>query len=523
MVEENTKYIAEAWIDNEQEEAFKKSFLQNLIDQLQHHKTDGENAGFDADTVDGMHYCQIVDVFDDKIQDFMGSFSIGKVLFSQDRENKDYYIGFEGVKLYIEDEEYENDYKKLPWINNNEIIDSNYVNGIPNLKQVFDSLYVSLQDDILRLENLIDTNTSAISDFESITERIDSDGKFNADSVNGIRFFIMHETDYAELDSTYKNDPRNVFIIRDDQTPLPQDVLDAQQYTLPIGEGYYQFQVNTDTKKLQFRHNYEEENVWHDLALLSDFYDEDYFYQLIAQLLGGEQSYLLNPESVAGALEQIEISDIDNWEKYFPDPKETFPVGAFVGNKNNNPTLMRSEFIDSGTGNELFINLNDLGIANIVSDLNSLTTQINNPTTGLTALNNNLSSLKNGSTSTISKLDESIQSLNANIVTLNTKLNNIAGNWKHSKYGDSDLWYNPDLKLAYYQLDITVNYNKNNINSWVDTKKTLPYKPKAALRVVSSPYTIVSFGYDGAIKYRTSYDKSASNFNLFAAALYPYQ
>ena len=151
MVEENTKYIAEAWIDDGKEEDFKKSFLQNFIDQLQHHKVDGEGVGFDADTVDGMHYCQIVDVFDDKIKDFISSFSVGKVVFNQNQ--RDYFIGFDGVKLYIEGLDGYEDYQTLSWIKDDPITPA------PDLKGVFESLYQELVD----VKNELDSKISHVS------------------------------------------------------------------------------------------------------------------------------------------------------------------------------------------------------------------------------------------------------------------------------------------------------------------------------------------------------------------------
>ena len=53
-VENNSKYIAEAWIDNGEEQSFKESYLNSLIEQYQ-----GEGNGFDADTVDGKHWDDI--------------------------------------------------------------------------------------------------------------------------------------------------------------------------------------------------------------------------------------------------------------------------------------------------------------------------------------------------------------------------------------------------------------------------------------------------------------------------------
>ena len=221
MVEENTKYIAEAWIEDGKEEDFKKSFLQNFIDQLQHHKIDGEGAGFDADTVDGMHYCQIIDAFDDKIKDFMTEFSIGKVLFNKSQSN--YFIGFDGVKLYIEDiDGYEN-YQTLPWI------DDDPITPVPDLKEVFISLY----NEVIEIQNELHEEIEEISEsfadfknksqplFDKFDSHLDGDDLV-ADSVNGLRFYLIHRSDYDELDSDEKNNPRHVYIIKDDDFIIPE-------------------------------------------------------------------------------------------------------------------------------------------------------------------------------------------------------------------------------------------------------------------------------------------------------------
>ena len=93
--ENNRKYIAEAWIGNKEEEEFKKSYLNSLIRQWQGHLN-----GFDADTVDGFHKEDILKAIDDETKELLKSFYIGKTFFSKSNETIQYFLGFEGIKLY---------------------------------------------------------------------------------------------------------------------------------------------------------------------------------------------------------------------------------------------------------------------------------------------------------------------------------------------------------------------------------------------------------------------------------------
>lgn len=520
MVEENTKYIAEAWIEDEKEEDFKKSFLQSFVDQLQHHKVDGEGAGFDADTVDGMHYCQIIDVFDDKIKDFINTFSIGNVLFNQNQKN--YFIGFDGVKLYIEDiDGYEN-YYTLPWI------EDDMITPAPDLKGVFVSLYnkvIKIQGELDdKIEDLATSLSDLQEEYAESSAIINShliDGDLYADSINGLRFYLVHQSDYDALSSDEKNNPRHVYIIKDDDVDIPQDLLEETHNTAPISN-LYEFRINVTDSYLQYRHEQEVEGVWHDIAPLSDFYNETAISNLLVDVLGGDQDYPLRPNSVRNALEQIPLDSINNW----PKSKDTYVIGGYYGDKDNNPTLMEADYANQA--GYKFINLNNIKTTienEIISKANELTTSINQNADNIAALSANITNLKEGDDSPITKLSNDITNLRTSINYLTTQLSNI-NTWHHSKHwknNDSDLYYNPYLGLAYFQSQMTVNYNVNNKRTWLELKGyTLPKKPKADIRVVTSPWTIMQFHITGKVTYYTTYDKSTSSLSLVGAALYPY-
>ena len=517
MVEENTKYIAEAWIDDGKEEDFKKSFLQNFIDQLQHHKVDGEGVGFDADTVDGMHYCQIVDVFDDKIKDFISSFSVGKVVFNQNQ--RDYFIGFDGVKLYIEGLDGYEDYQTLSWIEDNPITPA------PDLKGVFESLYQELIDVKNELDLKIEETASSLSEFQEksqdLLDKVDANGDLKADSINGLRFYVIRESDYENLTNEEKNNPRHVYIIKDNDFVIPEDLLDEHENTAPISN-LYQFRVNTETSYLQYRHENEVEGVWHNIAPLGDFYDEEALLQLIIDILGGDQNYPLRPESVKAALEQIQFESINNW----PNIQDTYVVGGYYGNKNNNPTIMEADYTNQA--GYKYINLNDLKTS-IDEEINSKASEVmdfvNQNASDIVALSQNITNLRDGSDLSIDDLNNNITALNNNITRLTNQVSNIKDNWVHKSFwnGDGQLYYNEDLKLAYFRISMFLKYNSANKNTWLQVKgKTLPKIPRFDIRVVSTPWTVVKFDNNGGIYYYTNYENSINSLSVTGAALYPY-
>ena len=526
--ENNRKYIAEAWIDNGKEEDFKTSFLENLLDQLQHHKNIGDGEGFDADMVDGKHYCEIIQEFDDKINDFMNSFSIGKVFFSKDKS--EYEITFEGVKLFIpESDGYTESDRTLPWIDN----PYDPQDASPNLLEVFNSLYSNLSS---KLDDKV--NISDFEEVQSFTEALTGiqnkyqDGKFNADSVNGLRFHVLHQSDYDNLSVEEKESAYDVYIIKDNNYDIPEDLLAGQTNTAPIS-AYYEFRKNTREtddeppriiKIIEYHHQYEG-NVWHYMCDLDALYDEE----SIAIFLGDQDSnYELNSDSVIGAL-NAEGVDPEHLIKLASKDyvKGIYINGAYYTNENNTKTQVP---ITVDENNYRQLNLNPL--EDLLSEkINALKgSGYNNQT--LASLASNLSTLStkiNTAQSTINSLkgsgysNETLAGLNKSIKTLNNTINTL-GKWTHTTHhgGQSDLFYNDTLRLAFFQVQITVKHKGKNAHKWNDTGKTLPKKPLAAFRVPYGPSTTVRFDNDGKIYYYTISEKDDNSFALIAGGMYPY-
>lgn len=356
--ENNRKYIAEAWIDNKEEEEFKKSFLNALIDQIQ-----GHEKGFDADTVDGMHAQDILNAIQEATEHLLSDFYIGNTYFSNSEETRKYFLGFEAIKLYnIEADGTEDDEKKLPW--NSIIYDNEEGREIPDLHEVIEQLY-----NLLYIGDFSDptlTNYEIYNDFvndfnENYKDALITlqshfhNGLLNADSVNGLRFFIMSQTQYDELKhraelyeaqdegyEQYKGDYdklhsiHNVFIIRSEeeiiQAGYPEGIYTDNPDTV-ILDKYYKFRIadaveeGNEGKYLQYSHS-DEQYTWHDMCPTEDFLDEDFLVGEILKLLNENDNYKLNPEIVKEALTHIPVSDNTNIP-IVNYSKEKFITGAF--------------------------------------------------------------------------------------------------------------------------------------------------------------------------------------------------
>lgn len=359
--ENNRKYIAEAWVDNEKEQEFIKSYLQSLLEQWE-----GHGNGFDADTVDEMHWEDIQQTIIDMTQGFVDAFQIGYTKISSDAFQ--YYLGFEAIKLYnIDADGASNEDKQLPW--SSELYTER--DSIPNLHQVieklyelsyfgdseyfeeldeenpdctertnkcfYESLYKSFKNKITNLENRMDP-------LETLVNSKIINGNLDADTVNGIRFFIYTEEEYAALEESAaeydpesdENDPQaeqdyfklhsinNVFILTT-QEELIRNGYDGYYPNNPdiaVISRYYQFRVHTNevtsVKELQYKFESESENDWHYMCNVRDFLDEDEIRTKLIEILGSNTSYSLNPTAVLNAL-----------QGFIQVLKETYIKGAF--------------------------------------------------------------------------------------------------------------------------------------------------------------------------------------------------
>lgn len=452
--ENNRKYIAEAWIDDGTEEEMKKSFLKSLIEQMQGHLN-----GFDSDTVDGMHWEEvdgddgIKDYIDKKVVSLLSSFKIGITLFSGDKEDGQYYLGFDAIKLFDFDyyDEYDESNKKLPWTN---VFTEE--STVPTLLEVINELYeltIIKGDDDSPFssnkefyESLVETLTNMEEMYNLISPKIDkTQGTLNADTINGLRFFIYSEEQYEELktlasqyDSNGENTPEiegahkkitsinNIFIIRTEQEIIDAGFKDGIYAGNPdiLNFSYiYEFRVyvpeegSEEETTLQYRHQGTEE--WMDIAKAKDFIDPKAIAEAVIEQISNNTSYTLNSvpfnKAIAPFIETLRTKYIQGaFYKDETGAKKDIDVEKRYINSSD---TIGDRYLDLTEFQEWI----ETKISNAISAVNptieTINTNINNIKSRLTTVEASLSNVSNKSTT----LESEINTLKNRVGTLERK------------------------------------------------------------------------------------------------------
>ena len=405
--ENNRRYLAEAWIDEDKDEEFKKSFLENLLNQLEHHKTD--RTGFDADMLDGKHYCQISQEIDEKVEGLLKDFSIGNVYISNEN-GSNYILGFDAIKLFA-NPEYSDGYtpkdKTLPW-------DDTPRTTQTTLMQVFEELYEKVAAKVD--QNQYDTEVGAIESkvdaleevAETVSNSFNDDGSLNATTVNGIQFYILSETAYSQVPQSQKDDITNVFIVKPD-TEISSILDEDGNPKYPKGRvtrnsdiaeisSYYEFRIavkiDEDTgesqKWLQYRYEgsaperkdgetddewrARDEATWKDVDLAANFIDIETVENLIRNYMQAG-NYSLNPAIIKEAFNKIgrSGSGVDGFTKF---DSESGPVQFLLDN-----FISGVKYNNEKNPNEVLINLPNEGTSKYVDldvIVNKIETAVNN-------------------------------------------------------------------------------------------------------------------------------------------------
>ena len=335
--ENNRRYLAEAWIDEDKDEEFKKSFLENLLNQLEHHKADG--SGFDADMLDGKHYCEISKEIDEKVKGFLNDFSIGKVHISNEN-GSEYTLGFDAITLFAPVDGYDSEEKTLPW-------DDSPKETSTTLLEVFRELYEKVvakvdQDEYDEKIEEIENTIGPIQELtESISSSINEDGTINATTVNGVQIYILSESAYTRVPQSEKNDIRNVYIVKPDNevdlSVYPDGVITNNTNVAEISR-FYEFRVKEKESQetgvverwLQYRYEgtspereedeteeawqIRDDATWNDMAKTSDFLDNDLIQSNVINYLSNG-SYNLSPSAVKSAFQQIGTNGVEGFTK----------------------------------------------------------------------------------------------------------------------------------------------------------------------------------------------------------------
>ena len=539
-IENNWKYIAEAWIDNKEEEEFKKSFLNALIEQIQ-----GHEKGFDADTVDGKHWWEITQEIERATEDLLSDFYIGNTFFSNSLNIIKYFLGFEAIKLYnIEADGTPDERKQLPW--SSIIYDDEEGREIPDLYDVIEQLYkLTYFGDILTEEEIEALSPEQKEDLGSapylnksiyklflntlnehgdyiqyIRDTIGTkivNGLLNADSVNGLRFFILSQEQYDDLkekadifakaevdgyeeyENCYKKlyNIHNIFIIRTEEELIFAGYPDGRYTGNPdtvILDKYYKFRVGEGVEEghegnyLQYQHE-DNDGLWFDMCPTSDFLDQEYVDAEIINVLNNNDNYLLNPEVVRKALRQITpITDNTTDIPMVNYGREKFLAGGVYdyisdSNKKDIPIITNNKGLK-------YLNLTNLnnslkeGTNTVQTNLNNYKNQISGPTGELNSIRGSISqandlinSIKGGSNSSIQECCDRLDIIEEK---LSTFLDETYPNYKnlfkwenlykteewiqgnYSQNGNVSIYINRGLRLA----KVSVNTVIDKDNAW---------------------------------------------------------
>ena len=509
--ENNRKYIAEAWIGNKEEEEFKKSYLNSLIRQWQGHLN-----GFDADTVDGFHKEDILKAIDDETKELLKSFYIGKTFFSKSNETIQYFLGFEGIKLYnIQAEDTEDEDKQLPW--SNIIYDDEEGREIPNLldviRQLYNLTYFGEQYSGITNKEIYETFIERLDSIESsvlavegvLAGKIDIDGKLNADYVNGLRFFIYTPEQYQDLKDKAKiyddgeeedyesyegyskklHSINNIFIIKSRQEIIDGGYEDGVYPYNPDNAIIYKdyvFRVDNavdeghEGKYLQYSH--EDSSVWHDMCPVTDFFDVEFFTNQIINILDNESNYTLNPDAVKEALTHVEVSNDTVDIPLLNYARDNFVAGGIYDYVTDDDKItLPNNKIGQFTYLDLTSLVNDLkeDTQEVQNNLNEYKEEISGETGELTGIkgdvrtiNDNISDIRGGST-------KSIQDCWNKLDAIQTKLNKMVDEtfpeykrlhkWENlyttqewinssaTKSMNLTMWVNKGLGLAYVKIN----------------------------------------------------------------------
>lgn len=471
----NTKYIAELWIENEKEEEFKRHYLKSLLEQWQHHTED--NTGFDADMVDGMHWqgpSGIKQYIDDSVAPLLSSFYIGQTYFSNKLER--YFIGFEGVQLFGSGEAV---YTRFPW--EDDSVDYSGKDA-PEDKSTID-LYHALE--WLHLHKVdMETFNDLKTAFEELKTTFDwmydaiadniVDGQLSADAVNGISFWILTPEQYYER--KYHDDPAireemkkptNVWIIKDKEILeeyYPDGVYDGNPGVSTL-IFHYEFRVasvqvegeeeGVYEKYFQYRfvkEGADDEEGWVNVCKATDFLDPSAFIDIIKNLLENDDTYILNKTAFLRSLQRMDEPDNNTDMPLLNYIRKQFVHGAYYTLDNQTKTVpVKNGTADSPTanGNFRYLNLTEL-VDSLVSKITGNTNSINTLKERLYGTDD--AGTDNGGTVN-GKIKGSIVDIRSKIASNTQEINNI-------KNGDTNSIKKLNEDLTAYNNEFSSQLNK---------------------------------------------------------------
>ena len=334
--------------------------------------------------------------------------------------------------------------------------------------------------------------TNILTEFED--EYGDSVTRLNADMVNGLRFRLITQEKYDQLDAREKNYWRNVFIIKE-ASEIPPDYVDPMQWEW---EGGYTFQVNDGY--LQFNNGLS--NEWKTICSLEDLLTGGSITNIVQNTLAS-QTFNINGDTISQSLLNISPTTIDgNWRNYpflssslHDDYVETIKINNatdYVTTTINSSTKFKivNLDIDGIIQNALTpVNTNITNLQNSITGTNGIQPQLTTAQSNIRTLQGNIQTqngLNQGFRSDINSLTSQVAQLNNTLSALNTNLINLSngiGTWKSADIPglkwvsgnttyQSKCYYNEKLKLAHVYLSFGMYIDADDLNTHADVHKS---------------------------------------------------
>ena len=506
---ENKRYIGEVYIDPDTDELF-QSFMHNILNVYS-----GPGKGFDADTLDGMHWDgdspqhgikQYIDAqipTDDKT--YLTQIDIKDKTFSGDKIN---------ITLDADD---------IDAIDNRS---NTTTDTIENVQDALRLLWAGLEETQDNQDNII----PLLESFQSAIQTDQGDTYINADRVNNVRIIPVTQNVYNDLSSAtsgtdeyeYFNDPRNLFIISE-KAASDNTVDTGLHYSLKTG---YDFRLNDGI--LQYKHVYTDDDRWSDVADVSNLLDLSEDNSKLSQLVS---------QLVCNIIENN--TDLAYNQNALTDSLNGIDLGYIYNIKYNNNYLTKS--IDNNTSSK-YIDLTGI-LNNISTPLNQSITNLNE---SIQRIDQEISDIRNqiqqinNSMSTIVTEDNMNTSIANATNDLQTQINQLytsgwitknftSNNWKNDN-GISTITYNPKLHICIVHIKTTHKHVTANNNKTVNRNgsSTISYLPanikpttKVWIPITASRYVILNS--NGSIQFYCTSDVSAGEFSITNHSTFFYQ
>ena len=463
----NYKYIAEAWIENGEEEGFKTAFLASLFYQWQGHSDDEQNPKFNADMVDGRHYEDISNEISDAVADTVKKFYIGYTYFEGQTSDIEYKIGIEAVHLYPDISQvtmepadfltYVNAFE-FPWDSSEEYeIGQLTTNENPNIYQIIKELYYQLNQAKADNNEFQDFKENQIIFNDDVSDalsrfHITEDG-LDASTVNGLRFFVVTQSQYEAYAAEVRQNIHNVFIIKEPGEissyyeslgeENPQDIYKQNPDIAPWNRAYmFKVDVVDGETYLMYKLTGEDDVNWQIIAPTSDFVDIEYIRTIIAENVPqGTKEYFKNLNHTLNANNNNDYKMILN----FPTTNvydKRYISGAlsssFSYNSNNDNIIESSQKVEVPITQKNGLQFLDFSnsTSNILGNLkDSLNSRITSLKTRFDALNTLVGNINDSSSqqTVFGKINQNQANISANTNTINNLINGATINIKDAQ------------------------------------------------------------------------------------------